>query len=190
MLGSSILFLPPPFPHGRKVSQTPESTVWRSTCATGADTEREGEGESLSGSTWRLWEQPIRIFSYKKRHYSTSKLATYGLYKLQDDPGGPPRCRINVFKVLFSHGKEIHCWSCKIPNRMQPLLKAEGITGTLWTEQVQGLEVEELPHNHTTPQAFFRTWTGGRWRHHRPLLTMEALPPGLMASEPQLLSPD
>ncbi len=43
MLGSSILFLPPPFPDGRKVSQTPESTVWRSVRAAGAHTEQEEE---------------------------------------------------------------------------------------------------------------------------------------------------
>lgn len=43
MLGSSILFLPPPFPDGRKVSQTPESTLWRSVWAAGAHTEQEEE---------------------------------------------------------------------------------------------------------------------------------------------------
>lgn len=43
MLASSILFLPPPSPDGRKVSQTPESTVWRSVWAAGARTQQEEE---------------------------------------------------------------------------------------------------------------------------------------------------
>lgn len=52
MLGSSILFLPfPPFPDGRKVSQTPESTVWRSVWAAGAHTEQEEEEVGGGGGT-------------------------------------------------------------------------------------------------------------------------------------------
>ncbi len=59
MLGSSILFLPPPFPDGRKVSQTPESTVWRSVWAAGAHTEQEEEEVEVEEEEWQgrscLW---------------------------------------------------------------------------------------------------------------------------------------
>lgn len=80
MLGSSILFLPPPFPDGRKVSQTPESTVWRSVWAAGAHTEQgeeeAGMEEGRQGRTclWvhltslRAASQDILI--KKKRHFS------------------------------------------------------------------------------------------------------------------------
>ena len=55
MLGSSILFPPPPFPDGRKVSQTPELAVWRSVRTAGAHTEEEEEeeeeGENVPGHT-------------------------------------------------------------------------------------------------------------------------------------------
>lgn len=54
---SSFLFLPPLFPDGSKVSQTPESTVWGSVRAAGAPNEKDGEGgrgttrgKSVSGS--------------------------------------------------------------------------------------------------------------------------------------------